>query len=145
MADIRKLTDDLYVAAQLEPADVAQLDENAFRAVLCNRPDGEQQGQPAFADIQREAVALGMLIEWQPVNGALISDADVDAFAEHTESLPRPLLAYCRSGTRCTVLWALSQAGLRDTDEILRMAANAGYNLEALVERINARAAAKQS
>lgn len=145
MPDIRKLTDDLYVAAQLEPADVAQLDEHAFRALLCNRPDHEQQGQPRYADIQREAEALGMLIEWQPVDGALISDADVDAFAEHIDNLPRPLLAYCRSGTRCTVLWALSQAGSRDAAEIVQIAAGAGYNLEGLVERINARAAAKQA
>ncbi len=143
MADIRKLTDDLYVAPQIEPADVAELDEHAFRAVLCNRPDHEQEGQPQYTEIQRQAEALGLMIEWQPVNGALITDDDVDAFAEHTENLPRPLLAYCRSGTRCTVLWALSQAGQRDTAEILQIAAQAGYNLEGLVERINARAAAK--
>ncbi len=145
MADIRKLTDDLYVAAQIEPADVAELDEYAFRSVLCNRPDNEQQGQPDYADIQRQAEALGMEIEWQPVDGAQISDADVDAFAEHTQNLPRPMLAYCRSGTRCTVLWALSQAGTRDTAEIVQIAAAAGYNLEGLVERINARAAGKQA
>jgi len=141
MPDIRKITDDIYVAPQLAPGDIAKLDEYQFRSIVCNRPDGEELSQPVYADIEREADALGIAIEFQPVNAAVISDADVDRFTELVEELPKPLLAYCRSGTRCSVLWALSQAGERDSDDIISMARQAGYSLDALRDRIEVRAA----
>ena len=87
---------------------------------------------------------MGLAVEFQPVNGSLISDQDVDDFAENLQNLPMPILAYCRTGTRCTVLWALSQAGHRSIDEILQIAAAAGYSLEALRPRLEERAALKK-
>ncbi len=141
MAEVRKLTENIYVAPQLTAADVAEIDGMSFRSILCNRPDNEQEEQPAYENIRQQADALGMAIEFQPVNGSLISDQDIDDFAEHLQNLPMPMLAYCRTGTRCTVLWALSQAGHRSIDEILQIAASAGYSLEALRPRLEQRAA----
>ena len=144
MADVRKLTDNIYVAPQLTAADVAEIDGMSFRSILCNRPDDEQEEQPAYEKIRQQADALGLAVEFQPVNGSLISDQDVDDFAENLQNLPMPILAYCRTGTRCTVLWALSQAGHRSIDEILQIAAAAGYSLEALRPRLEERAALKK-
>lgn len=144
MAEVRKLTENIYVAPQLNAADVAEIDGMSFRSILCNRPDNEQEGQPGYESIRQQADALGMAIEFQPVNGSLISDQDIDDFAENLQNLPMPVLAYCRTGTRCTVLWALSQAGHRSIDEILQIAASAGYSLEALRPRLEERAALKK-
>lgn len=136
MADIRKLTDDVSVAPQLTPEDVAGISAN-FKSILCNRPDHEGGAdQPLYADIERLAEAAGMTVEYQPVSSKEISDNDVDDFEDHIDSMPKPVLAYCRSGTRCTVLWALSQAGKQSADEILKTTTSAGYSLDLLRPRI---------
>jgi sulfide:quinone oxidoreductase len=141
MADIRKLTDQLSVAPQLEPSDAEALKSAGFQSVLCNRPDYEADGQPAYRDVAGAIDALGIATEFQPVSNQVITDDDVDRFADHLEALAGPVLAYCRSGTRCTVLWALSEAGKRPIDEILAIAQGAGYSLDALRPRLEAREA----
>jgi len=143
VAEVRKLTENIYVAPQLTAADVAEIDAMSFRSILCNRPDNEQEQQPAYESIRQQADALGMACEFQPVNGSLITDQDIDDFAENLQNLPMPVLTYCRSGTRCTVLWALSQAGHRPIDDILQIAASAGYSLDALRPRLEERASKK--
>lgn len=140
MADIRKLTENLSVAPQLTAADIAGTDMQNFKTVLCNRPNEEEAGQPEYQEIKLAIEEHGLKAEFQPVNGSMISDQDVDEFAAHLDSLPQPVLAYCRTGTRCTVLWALSEAGKRPIDEILAIASTAGYALEALRPRLEDRA-----
>lgn len=136
MVDIRKLTDELSVAPQLTPADIADISAN-FKSLLCNRPDKEGGAdQPLFADIEKLAIEAGMTVQFQPVSNKEIRDVDVDEFEDNLTDLPKPILAYCRSGTRCTVLWALSQAGKQPADDILRTAAAAGYALDTLRPRI---------
>lgn len=141
MADIRKLTESLSVAPQLQPADARELKEMGFHAVLCNRPDYEADDQPTYRDVASAIDAQGMTVEFQPVSNKIITDEDVDTFADHLEDMEGPVLAYCRSGTRCTVLWALSEAGKRPIDEIIEVAGRAGYSLEALRPRLEERAA----
>jgi len=137
MADIRKLTDNLSVAPQLTAADLAEIKQLEFGSILCNRPDEEEEGQPAYEEIQEHAAAAGIPIEFQPVNGSMITDEDVQEFKQHIESMPQPVLAFCRTGTRCSVLWALSQAGEQTTDEILSTTTNAGYSLDAFATTNN--------
>ncbi len=140
MADIRKLTSSLSVAPQLTAVDIAEVNSLEFKTVLCNRPDEEEPEQPAYQEIKNAIESQGLRAEFQPVNGAEISDQDVDQFTAHLEGLPQPVLAYCRSGTRCTVLWALSEAGKRPIDEILAIASAAGYSLDPLRPRLEDRA-----
>lgn len=140
MADVRKLSDNLYVAPQLTAADVAEVDGLRFRSILCNRPDAEEENQPVYDEIRQQGDALGLICDFQPVNGSSISDEDVDEFVNRLLDLPQPVLAYCRTGTRCSVLWALSQAGVQPTDDIIATAAAAGYSLEPLRGRIEDRA-----
>lgn len=136
MVQIHKLTDDLSVAPQLSPADVAEVSKQ-FKSLLCNRPDGEGgQDQPLYTDIEKLATEAGMTVAYQPVNGREIRDVDVDDFEDHVADLPKPVLAYCRSGTRCTVLWALSEAGKQPADDIIRTAGAAGFAMDALRPRI---------
>ncbi len=104
---LRKLTDDLAVAAQLTPTDIPVVAAEGFRAIVCNRPDGEAPDQTAYAEIEKEAAALGVPFVYLPVVPNAIGDADVAAFAKAVDEFPKPVLAYCRSGMRCTALWGL--------------------------------------
>ena len=136
MAEIRKLTDDISVAPQLSPGDVAEISQQ-FKSILCNRPDHEGGAdQPLYDDIKSLAEAAGITVKYQPVNGSEIRDVDVDDFEDNVDDLPKPVLAYCRSGTRCTVLWALSQADKLSADDIVKTAAAAGYELDGLRPRL---------
>ncbi len=133
---LRKLTDDLAVAAQLTPADIPVVAAEGFRAIVCNRPDGEAPDQTAYAEIEKEAAALGVPFVYLPVVPNAIGDADVAAFAKAVDAFPKPVLAYCRSGMRCTALWGLSQVGKRSAKEIVGTAADAGYDLRPFLPRL---------
>jgi sulfide:quinone oxidoreductase len=124
-----KVTDALTVSPQITADDVALIQAAGFRSLLCNRPDGEEPGQPAFAAIEAAARAAGLEVRHQPVITGQMSQEDVDAFKAVIDDLPGPVFAYCRSGTRCITLWALAESGERPMPEVLQMARQAGYNL----------------
>jgi len=131
-----RLTDALSVAPQIEPDDVAAAAARGFRSVINNRPDGEQDGQPAGATIEAAAQRAGLAYRHIPVVSGQLQDAQVQAFASALEALPGPVLAFCRSGTRCASLWALQAGG--DADAVLATARAAGYDLSALRPRMGA-------
>jgi sulfide:quinone oxidoreductase len=134
--ELHKITEDLSVASQLDAADVPLVAAKGFRTIICNRPDGEAMGQPAFGPVEEAARVAGLKAVYQPVPSNAVSDADGAAFGKLLEELPKPVLAYCRSGTRCTVLWALSQAPKQPFNEIVLQAMHAGYDLTRLVPRL---------
>ncbi|MGO9482986.1 MAG: TIGR01244 family sulfur transferase [Rhodomicrobium sp.] len=134
--ELHKLTEDLSVASQLDAADVPLIAAKGFRSIVCNRPDGEAMGQPAFGPVEAAARAAGLAVAYQPVPSNAVSDADGAAFGKLLEELPKPVLAYCRSGTRCTILWALSQAPRQPLNEIVQRAKAAGYDLSRLEPRL---------
>lgn len=131
-----RLTDDLAVRGQLAPSDITSIAEEGIRAIICNRPDGEAEGQPPHAEIEREAAARGIAFVYQPVVSGAIADADAAAFEAAMRELPKPVLAYCRSGTRCAALWSLSEAGKRPAEEILARTRQAGYDMTPLLPRL---------
>jgi sulfide:quinone oxidoreductase len=131
--DIRKITDELSVAPQISAQDVAAIAAAGFRAVVCNRPDGEASDQPCCEEIEAAVRASGLAWRAQPVRGVTLEDAE--AFDALMAELPKPVLAYCRSGTRCATLWCLSQAGKRPLPDILARARAAGYDMTAAMER----------
>jgi sulfide:quinone oxidoreductase len=131
--DIRKITDDFSVAPQIQVADVAAIAAAGFRAVICNRPDGEGADQPRSHDIGAAVTASGMA--WRMLPVTQISGADVDAFGKALAELPKPVLAFCRSGTRCTTLWSLTEIDKRPVQDILARARAAGYDMSAVVQR----------
>jgi sulfide:quinone oxidoreductase len=137
--NIKYLTPDLSVSTQITAAEVYDIAAQGFMSVICNRPDGEKAEQPAFDDIAQAGNSLGLRVAHLPVNPKTITDAEVDAFAAIVEKMPKPILAYCGTGTRATILWALSQSGSLNVDEILECAREAGYDLSALVPRLQSR------
>ncbi|HRO11382.1 TIGR01244 family sulfur transferase [Amaricoccus sp.] len=106
-----EITPDYSVSPQLGVPDVAEVRELGFRSILCNRPDGEEAGQPEVAAIRQEAERLGLIFAWVPVVSGAITGENVEDFAAAFDALPKPVLAYCRSGGRCQNLWMLAQRG----------------------------------
>lgn len=128
--DLRKLTDDLTVAPQIGLNEISAAAEQGFKTLICNRPDAEEPGQPITEDMADAAGDAGMTFVHQPVISGNVTFDDVEQFGKLINEMPKPVLAYCRSGTRCSTLWALSQAqtSSRDVDEILDICASAGYD-----------------
>ncbi|WAP71148.1 bifunctional protein tyrosine phosphatase family protein/NAD(P)/FAD-dependent oxidoreductase [Jiella pelagia] len=134
--DPKKLTDQLAVRDQVRPEEVAALKAAGFRSIVVNRPDGEGGDQPTFAEIERAARDTGIEARYLPVETGKVSDDDAAKFAAAMEELPKPVVAFCRSGTRSTTLWALSQAGQRPLPDILARAKAAGYDMSGVTRRI---------
>jgi len=106
----RKLTDDLSITAQISPADIAAIKAAGFKSVICNRPDGEALfGQPSFKEIEAAARAAGLSASYQPIHPGRMTESDVTAFAASLGDMPKPVLAYCRTGTRSAALWSQAQ------------------------------------
>lgn len=139
--DIRKISDQLSVAPQLQVAELAQVKALGFASVINNRPDEEEAQQPLAADVAAQAKALGLAYQHQPVISGQITDADIDRFRQLLASEQAPVLAFCRTGTRCTMLWALAAAQPDNIDAIISTAAEAGYDISALKPRMQALAA----
>ena len=130
---LRRLTNELAVAGQITPGDMPGLAAQGICGIICNRPDGEQPGQPTYAEIEKAAAANGIKTAYLPVVMTAISDEDAATFGRVLDELPSPVLVYCRSGMRSTALWALSQAGKSPVKDIVEAAAMAGYDLKPLL------------
>lgn len=140
----KPLAPDISVTTQVTPAAIAAAKAAGFRAIINNRPDREEPGQPSSAELEAAAKAAGLEYHHIPVVPGQFSDAQIAAFRDAMGSCGKPALAFCKSGMRATSLWALSQAGKLTIDEILRQASACGYDLAPLVPRIEARAGAAQ-
>ena len=134
--DTRILTADLSVSPQITLADIPALAAAGFRSIICNRPDGEGPDQPLFVEVEHAAHEHGMQAFYLPAEPGKISDDQAAEFDQRMSSLPKPVLAYCRTGTRSTTLWALSQAERMPLPRILQLASTAGYDLSGVVRRI---------
>lgn len=142
---INRVDDIISVAPQILASDLADIAAAGFRTVICNRPDGEGNDQPLFSEIAAAAGAAGLDAIYLPVESGKVTDGDVAAFGRALEAAPRPVLAYCRTGTRSITLWSLSRAGEVPLTEILTRTQAAGYDMSAAVERIARRASDLQA
>jgi uncharacterized protein (TIGR01244 family) len=109
---IRAVAPDVCVAPQLTPEAMAEAARAGFRSVINNRPDFEHgPDQPTNAAIEAAARAAGLEYRFLPVSGAYQSPEEIAAFARLLAELPRPVLAFCRSGARSTRLFMQAQGG----------------------------------
>ena len=130
---LRKISEAFSVADQIEPRDISAIADAGFRTIICNRPDGESADQTEFADIESAASGAEICAQYIPVKPGEIDDSQIESFAAALESMPGPVLAYCRSGTRSVSLWALQAVKTKPKAEILAAAQAAGYDLTAVV------------
>ena len=140
----RKLTDGIYTSPQITLDDVAEAAAMGVKLIVNNRPEGESDDQVPGAEIEAAAHAAGMDYVAIPVTHSGFSETQVVAMAKALDGAEGPVLAYCRSGTRSTLLWALSEASQGgDPDALTNMAAKAGYDVSPvrpLMDMLKARA-----
>lgn len=130
---IRRIDDSISVAPQISVEDIAAIKAAGFTAIVNNRPDDEQDGQPAGDTIRAAAEAAGLAYSAIPITHAGFSLPQVTAMVEILEGAEGPVLAFCRSGTRSCNLWALAQARMGEHPAVLiEKAADAGYDLGGL-------------
>ena len=134
--ELRQLTPVLAVSPQIAAADVAALKDAGFKAIVCNRPDGESPDQPLFSEIQVAAREAGLQAHYLPAESGKVSDQQARDFGALLASLPAPVLAYCRTGMRSTTMWALSNADRLSAERLVDIARGAGYDLKGVVRRI---------
>ncbi|MEE2921013.1 TIGR01244 family sulfur transferase [Hyphomonas sp.] len=132
MADIRRVTEAFAVAPQINEEDVAEIAASGFKTIVANRPDGEGGvDQPRMGAIRAKAESLGLTFVALPFSGAPTPEV-VERMSNILNEAPQPVLAYCRTGTRCITAWALTHAGQGTGQEIVDAAADAGYDLSSL-------------
>lgn len=128
--EFTKLSEKFYVSPQITPKDVEAAKAKGVTLIINNRPDGEEWGQPTGAEIEAAAKAAGIAYLAIPITGVGISDQHLDQFDAAVAATAGPILGYCRSGTRSTVLRAYARArGGDSADAIIKEAAEGGYNI----------------
>ena len=132
MTEIRKVTENFAVSPQISEEDVAEIAAAGYKTIIANRPDGEGgPDQPAMGAIRAKAESLGLAFHALPFSGGPSHDIAARQ-GELIFEAAKPVLAYCRTGTRSVTAWALSRAGEDPADDVISAASNAGYDLEGL-------------
>lgn len=139
---IHRLTEKLYISPQISPADAAEAAKLGIRSVICNRPDGEEPGQPTAQQTADWLADAGIQsFHHQPVLAPQAGADDARQFAAQLEAADGAVLAYCRTGTRSALLWGLEQAAAgMPVAEIIAAAQQAGVDLNNFTERLQAAA-----
>jgi uncharacterized protein (TIGR01244 family) len=131
--DIRPVTDRYSVSPQIAPQDIPAIRDAGYTAIICNRPDAENPPELQAAAMEVAAKAAGLDFTVIPLTHQTMTPDNIARQELAVSQSKGPVLAYCASGTRCTVIWSLARAadGM-SADEILSTAAKAGYDLSRL-------------
>ena len=136
--DIRQLSPAYAVSPQIEPGDVTAIADAGFKVILCNRPDMEVPPPLQAAAIGDAARAAGLAFVENPVSHPTIGPETIGTQMDVISQAGGPVLAYCASGTRSSILWALGQAPHMDAEDILSATGKAGYDLGGLLPTLKA-------
>ncbi|MBO9449179.1 TIGR01244 family phosphatase [Tropicibacter sp. R16_0] len=130
--DIRPITDRYSVSPQISVEDVPAIAEAGYNKVICNRPNAEVPPSHQADAIEQAVRAAGMDFEVLELTHQTMTPDNVARQREMAEACSGKVLAYCASGTRCSVVWALGQCKDLAPDEILSKTSAAGYQLDGL-------------
>jgi uncharacterized protein (TIGR01244 family) len=130
MSKFRRLSESVMASPQLALPDIDLAHAQGVTLIICNRPDDEESGQLG-GDLIREAAAKkGIEYRSIPISGGNFKEPEVAAMVDALESATGQVLAFCRSGTRSTLLWALAEASIgEDPDVLAQQAEAAGYDV----------------
>jgi len=132
--NVVKLSATLAVSQQIVPEHVAAIAEAGYKVLINNRPDGEEAHQPPSAAIAAAAEAAGMEYYYMPITAMNFPGDEFPRMCELLADAEKPVLAFCRTGTRCTNLWVASHQDASRTEAAVR-ARELGYDL-GLVSRL---------
>jgi uncharacterized protein (TIGR01244 family) len=130
MSNIRQLDERTLISSQIAPGEVAGLAAKGVTLLVNNRPDGEDPGQPLAAEIEAAAEAAGVGYRHIPISRGM-GPSDVDSMREAISAVGHgKMLAFCRSGNRSALVWAVARAedGV-PVEELQRCAEGAGIDL----------------
>ena len=130
--DIRQITPNYAVSEQILPQECESIAQAGFVSVICNRPDFEIPEDIGSAVVKAAAEDAGLAFHVLPLTHQTLTPENIEKHRELIEAADGPVLAYCASGTRSTIVWALGQAGRMDTADILAAARAGGYMLDHL-------------
>ncbi len=137
--NVKKVSPRFFVSEQIDPHDIGVAAVQGIKTIICNRPDHEIAGQPEAQSVADAAADHGIDFINMPVVSGKVTEDNVTDFAEAYKTVQGPILAYCRTGMRSTMLWALTEAELRDVNIIMSTAMDAGFDLKGLRPRLEAR------
>lgn len=128
------VTEMLAVASQIDLEDIAEIARLGYRTLINNRPDGEEPGQLTADEARKKAEAAGIAYHYLPFTAATLTEADIAAFGTLLQDAEGPVLAHCRSGTRCFLVWAATKlrAGAGSADGLIAQGAELGFEISAL-------------
>jgi len=135
--EIKTISSLLSVSPQILPTDIVEIAKLGFKSIINNRPDKESDDQPLSTELAAEAARCGIQYQDMPIVVGELSPSDVGAFDAAMAELPGPVLAFCRSGTRSIMLWALNAAKRLDVDAILKTTDEAGFDLASMKTRLH--------
>jgi len=135
--DIRQITPTYSVTPQIDPSDLPAIAAAGFKGIICNRPDAEVPPSHQSDAMAAAAKAAGLTFTSIPVTHQGLNMDMVTAQSAAMGSAGGPVLAYCASGTRSSIIWSLSQAGKIPTDAILAATTAAGYALDGMRGQID--------
>ena len=136
--DIRRITDRYAVSPMIDPTDLPEIKAAGFTTVICNRPDAEIPPSHQAVAMRIATEAAGLKFVDNPVTHAGLNEEMVMLQRDVLDDSEGPVLAYCASGTRSSIVWSLGQAGRMSADDILEATAKAGYDLGGLRPRLEA-------
>ncbi len=136
--DIRRISPDYAVSPQIEPADLPDIAQAGFTTVLCNRPDEEVPAELQAEALRIATEAAGLRFVVNPVTHQGLDAEMVSRQIQAIEASDGPVLAYCASGTRSSIVWSLGQVGKMEPDQIIDATAQAGYDLARMRPQLEA-------
>lgn len=139
--DLRKISERYSVAPQLQPEEMQAAADAGFAAVICNRPDVEVPGALQAPVMRQAAEAAGLEFHYLPLTHQTFTQDLVQRQRAIMDAAEKPVLAYCASGTRSTIAWALGQAGSMPVDDILSATRDGGYDLSTIRPTLEAASA----
>jgi uncharacterized protein (TIGR01244 family) len=139
MADLIPIDEKTFVAGQISPDDLEEIAAQGIKLIVNNRPDGEAYfGQPAAKDIEAEAAKHGIAFVNLPFTMATLTPEHVSTFAEILSGTDGQILAYCRTGNRCSLIWAAANVALgAPIEAVIAQAAEAGYDLQPAAQLVS--------
>ena len=126
---IVKLAEHIAVSEQLTKEDIPAIVAAGYQAVINNRPDNEVEGQPSSAEIEAAAVAAGLEYYYLPVTARDFPGPDAQRMATLLHDATKPVLAFCRTGTRCTNLWIATASSAQEREQARQRGAALGFDL----------------
>lgn len=137
---MKQISEKLHIRSQVTADDIRQAKANGFAAIINNRPDNEEPGQPRAADNRAVAESEGLSYSHIPIVPGQVSEAQVRAFQKALSEAGGPVLAHCKSGTRSATLYAIGEVldGRMEREELIPFGQSVGLDLSGAVKWLDA-------